>query len=250
MSANIYLTHLGIKTFNECKRCFKNKYINKIPSGKHGINKYIAFDISLHSTLAEFNKLYLADDKSLDSLISLLDKNWVSKGYDSNIEEQHFKQRAVTTLKSYYYNPLDIGIENLIVNKKLQKNLGSNLILRGKVDKFQELNGGLFELVDYKTGKYLPPTFHIKFNSHLAILLTLIYSSYGIYPDLVSYYYLMHNRKFTIEIDNNSIQFAKDYLDFITSQIEQEERYDCCKYPCSKIDCKYFNLCSKKFQNN
>lgn len=247
INKTIYLTHSSIETYNQCKRLFKNRYIDKINFANRDINKYLAFDISLHSTLSKFNKIYPYNNKSYKLLMNLLTESWISRGYLSNDEESQFKIRATKALEKFLNNPLDVGVENIIVDKMLQENLTSSLTLYAKVDKLHELEDKTIELVDYKTGSYLPPMQKFNCKTQIALLIALSYSNLGIYPDLISFYYLMYNKKITFKINNDFIDFSKSYLKFILDKIENEELYNCCKSPCLKINCKYYKLCSKEF---
>lgn len=172
------------------------------------INKYIAFDISLHKTLSQYNFLNLSDKNSLDTLLNLLLENWVNVGYESDLEERIFKNRAMIALANYYVNPLDKGTENLIIDKFVQYKSPENLILLGKVDKLHELSNGLYELIDYKSGKYLPPEDELFKTNKVPKIIYLTYQKFGVYPDLFSYYYLRHNKKFTLHI-------TEDYKNFL-----------------------------------
>jgi len=174
------------------------------------INKYISFDLSLHKTLSEFNQLALSDRSSLNVLLGILQDNWISFGYTSTSEEDIFKNRALISLINYYRNPLDKGCENLIIDKFINYKVPNNLSLSSKVDKLHELNNGLFEVIDYKSGLYLPPE-DTMFNSlkvHKTIY--VVYQKLGVYPDLFSYYYLRYNKKFTFKI-------TKEYAYFLDS---------------------------------
>ena len=176
------------------------------------INKYISFDLSLHKALSEFNQLILDEKASLNILLTLLLDNWINLGYACIYEEELFKNRALVALMNYYRNPLDKGYENLIVDKFITYKAPNNSDLTSKIDKLHELNNGLFEVVDYKSGLYLPPKENM-FNSlkvHKTIY--VVYQKLGVYPDLFSYYYLRYNKKFTFKITKEYTCFLQQVL--------------------------------------
>jgi hypothetical protein len=212
---------------------FKYKYINRIEPDRKEINKYIAFDMSIHNALAEYNKCLLHEKGSFIILQSMLDKHWVDKGYRSILEESEYKKRAINLLKKYYDNPLDMGLDTIAIDKMLKLTYDSNLNLMAKIDKLHEANGNIMELIDYKTGTVLPPTNKMLYNMQIPITLILIENKYGFYPNLFSYYYLSLNRKFTFQIDDVFVQATRDYLAGIINEISCEEEYEGCTSPCN-----------------
>lgn len=242
MKQNIYLTHNGIKTFNQCKMQFKNRYIDNLPLKKH-YNKHFSFDLSIHKTLAEFNKSSFSKDNELGFLLHHLNKHWISKGYSSKLEELEFKNKAIEVLTNYNTNPIDIGKETIVIDSLLHKSLADDLILNGRVDKLHLTDSNLYEVIDYKTGVSLSPKDSLSFNMQIATLTLLIYENLHIQLNLFSYYYLVPNRKFTISIAKEHLTSAKRDIALIASQIKKEKIYECCKYPCNNVTCDYFNNC-------
>lgn len=175
-------------------------------------NKYISFDLSLHNTLFHFNSLTSSNGVTLKKLHSLLSSNWINEGYSSFDEEMDYKLKAFTSLTSYYLNPLDKGYENILINKFISTTNSNSKFLTCKIDKFYELENGLLELVDYKSGKYLPPNSLMFSNYALYKTLYVVNEKLGSYPDIFSYYYLLYNRKFSINVTDNLKSFLKTYF--------------------------------------
>ncbi|MCY6482811.1 hypothetical protein OW763_00365 [Clostridium aestuarii] len=163
------------------------------------INKYLSFDISLHKTLYYINKHYSNTSLSYKSLIDILNDNWLSTGYQSNYEESLFKSFATTAMKKYSLNPLDRGCDIVLINKFITAKEGSKLKY-AKIDKLHFLSNDQLELIDYKSGKHLPPINKSFFTSKTLFTITSIKKKFGVYPDIFSLYYLRHGIKFSQEI--------------------------------------------------
>ncbi|KEH87950.1 hypothetical protein Z965_05130 [Clostridium novyi A str. BKT29909] len=164
------------------------------------INKYLSLDISLHKTLYDINKNYSNSILSYDSLLDILNINWLSTGYQSKHEESLFRSYATNAIKLYFLNPLDKGCDILLLDKFITFKEDSNLICC-KVDKLHFLSNDKLELIDYKTGKYIP-SIDKYFNSYKTFLTVYsIKKKLGVYPDIFSLYYLQHGLKFSTFIN-------------------------------------------------
>lgn len=172
-------------------------------------NRYFSFDQTIHAVLAEFNQISNPSQSSLQTLISLLKKNWINAGYDNAEEENYFKVRAYLMLTTYFNNPLDCGLESIIINKMLSKNISKNFVIFRRIDKLYERYDGNFEFIDYKTGKRIMHSKNFELDNQSVLSLALIKDKVGIYPDSISYYYLSYGRKFTHFITFKDIRFIE-----------------------------------------
>jgi len=166
------------------------------------VNKFFSFDSSIHTTLSDFNESFISNKitSSISDLYQLLEKNWVSEGYESLSEEKEFKYRAYRILTSYYYKPLDRGSKSFITNKNLSFRLNKKVLLFGRIDKVYERSDGCIEIVDYKSGQVINHSNNFNMSLKSASLILLVYFKLGICPDYLAYYYLSRNIKFSRRI--------------------------------------------------
>ncbi|MBE6069178.1 MAG: hypothetical protein E7211_16000 [Clostridium lundense] len=168
------------------------------------INKYLSFDISLHKTFYEINKKYPNTSLSFEILIDILDGNWISNGYQSKDEESLFRDYATNALKLYSLNPLDKGCDIVFLNKFISGNEDSQFRY-ARIDKLHFLSNGQLELIDYKSGKYIPPADKRFSPNKLLFTITSIKEKIGVYPDIFSLYYLRHGIKLSTYINFDTI---------------------------------------------
>ncbi|KGK84831.1 PD-(D/E)XK nuclease family protein [Clostridium sp. HMP27] len=176
-------------------------------------NKFLAFDKTIHQTMADFNMLSECERGQKKALLNLLRKNWITEGYESPVEEQKFRIRAHNVLATYFYSPLDIGADVFTVNRTLSEKVDKKIFLFSKIDKVYERFDGGIEVVDYKSGYLVKHMSNFPMDLKSAITLKLIYLKLGVYPDFISYYYLTYNRKFTRKISNEDIIDASILID-------------------------------------
>ncbi len=163
------------------------------------INKYLSFDISIHQTFYNINKYYCDTSLRFESLIDILEDNWLSKGYQSDREESLFRSYATYALKLYSLNPLDKGSDIVMLNKFISDNEDSEFKY-AKIDKLHFLSNDQLELIDYKSGKYIPPFHKSFYTNKILFTITSIKKKFGVYPDIFSFYYLRHGIKLSIKI--------------------------------------------------
>jgi hypothetical protein len=130
------------------------------------------------------------------------------QGLPDTDEENKFYLNGMIMLANYVINPQDVGIENLIINKSIYKNVNKFHTLGCKLDKVYETVDGLIEVIDYKSGKIIKhqDNFELDFISSTCIFLGQEWLN--LRPDSLSYYYLKYNKKFTKHLTSNDIQKA------------------------------------------
>lgn len=163
------------------------------------INKYLSFDISLHKTFYYINAYFPNTSLSYEKLICILRNNWLSEGYQSTDEESLFKSYATITMKTYSIIPLDKGSDIVLLNKFITDTEESKLKY-AKIDKLHFLSNGQLELIDYKSGQYVPPVNKLFSTDNTFFTTNSIKKKLGVYPDIFSFYYLRHGIKISLPI--------------------------------------------------
>lgn len=181
-------------------------------------NKYFAFDKTIHTTLAEYNKQRFRPEVNLLTLYQLLKDNWVSTGYESLDEEQDFYNRALKLLMNYARNPLDSSYDSLIINKALYSKINQRLALWSKIDRVYENSDNSIEIVDYKTGRVINHKQNFNLDLKTAVYVLLVHNNLNIFPNYVSYYYLSCNKKFTREFHYADLPKIYDFLSSFTQR--------------------------------
>jgi hypothetical protein len=169
-------------------------------------NKFLSLDQSIHLTMARFNSVQWNGESDIKHLIQMLELSWISDGYKSSSEESKFKIRAYKMLLGYFYNPLDVGKENIIINKVLKCKFSKRKMLFSKIDKIYRREDGNIEIIDYKSGLLVKHLDSFEINLSAAILIILVYHNLEVWPKFISYYYLSYNKKYTREITKTDIK--------------------------------------------
>lgn len=147
------LSFSRISQYLECPYKFFLAYIVGLP----GIPRsYFSFGKSVHSALEQFHKpKLLAYDSSLDSLLALYEKSWISEGFPDIETEIRCKDEGRSILIGYHNH---LGgelprVAEVEMNFKLEI---EGVTLTGFIDRIDLNNDGSVNLVDYKTSKSIP----------------------------------------------------------------------------------------------
>ena len=135
--------------FDICPLHYKAKVIFNIPTDATRIQ---TFGISLHKTLYNFYKQISEGNKSsLNLLLSILKKEWLSEGYASKKDEREKFSQAVKILGKFYKTEYNSSIKPLGLELPFSFVLKNGVKVFGKIDRIDKKGNGI-EIIDYKTG--------------------------------------------------------------------------------------------------
>lgn len=140
---NMYLT---------CPRQYRLVYVDKIRLKPHS---FFSLGTSVHEA---FEKFYTYDGimtkPSLRALLSMLKESWKSEGYEEDgVSEREYYKRAVDMLTSYYKSFV-AGVaykKAYRIEEYFELQVGEKALFTGFIDRIDELDGGKYEIIDYKT---------------------------------------------------------------------------------------------------
>ena len=216
MTKKLLLSNTSINTFYNHKDSYKKKYIEKV-GYQPKKSKNLSFGNSIHSSLNEFNLLN-EKEQTLKALERLLNKNWITEGYNSTEEMLNNFIRAKDILSIYFKDRKDFG-KTLLSEEMVYYNVNNVLTICGKIDKVFINNDGKIELLDYKTGTTNNLMIDINTDIQLPLYIVLIKHRLNIVPDIISYYYLTNNNKISLEITEDVINICLDRLKSIIADM-------------------------------
>ncbi|MBN2884562.1 UvrD-helicase domain-containing protein [Patescibacteria group bacterium] len=155
-----------LAAYDNCPLQYKFAFILKIPAPED--KPSLIFGRVMHNVFYDFLKPIISDsqaslfakDKSdknlltLKRLESLLDRHWVSDGYESSEQRDDYYNRAKLALKDYlaaFCPPTQTMPQILFLERKFNFKIGGET-LKGAIDRVDRVEGGV-EVIDYKTGR-------------------------------------------------------------------------------------------------
>ncbi len=169
-----YLSFSAIETFNTCQRKYYYNYLMKLPKKfwpwlTFGNFNHMVLE-KFHNYIMFFKKRGMSYDKK-----ALMKRAFYSSIRKSSRLANYGKQALMTKdqlaasklLLQKYYKKIETNEPNVLHTEKyFEIDLGDNIILRGYIDRIDQVSDKRFKIVDYKTSKEAYP---IDKNDQLAI---------------------------------------------------------------------------------
>ena len=212
------LSYSQIDAFQTCPLKYKFGYLYKLPSPPSAAT---TFGSSVHNTLNEFY-LHLKKDPgkfnrdaktSLQLLQEIYEKKWLPYGYDSPAHEKTRKTKGWEMLKKFHQtNSKPKWIIPAYLERNFSLKIGPALTIAGRIDRIDKLEGGTYEVIDYKTGK-LKDEKAVAKDLQLSIYALACQKIFKLPVSQLSFYFLEDNQKISTERTPETLkQTEKDLL--------------------------------------
>ncbi len=149
-----YLSYSQIETFRTCPLHYKLAYILKLPITP---SPALSFGSTMHTALRHaYEMVQQGKSVSKETLITLLEDNWLRDGYENKRYETEMKKRGEEYLSGYFEKEFSPKTKVLTLEQSFVIPLRSpDRFLRagGRIDRVDDLGGGRIEIIDYKTGR-------------------------------------------------------------------------------------------------
>ena len=159
------LSYSSINTYETCPAKYRFQYEERLPTAS---SPALTFGDVLHRALFRFHDRPVPVPPSLEELQGFLDDEWSDEGYRDPGEESLYRDHARQVLADYYREnagqfriPAALEFRFTIEVEGVQ--------LSGVIDRMDRIPGGGYEIIDYKTGRRLPPQARIDQDLQLSV---------------------------------------------------------------------------------
>jgi DNA helicase-2/ATP-dependent DNA helicase PcrA len=190
------LSATDIELYRTCPLKYKFARVFGIPQ-ETTINQ--RFGIVIHQVLERFHGQQAsgeADAGSLERLMALFAAAWRRSGFGESDDELQFRERAIEALRRYHARISASGASPRWVERKFDFRIGPHH-LRGRVDRVDQLPGGGYELIDYKTGDPKPER-ELEGDVQLAIYRLAAREAWRLEGAAGSYWYVLADEKVAV----------------------------------------------------
>jgi len=206
-----------ISTFLRCPYEYKYTYLER----KDGIRRCgvkIGLGISLHAALRDFYYIKNLENRTLNTLLKLLEKNWLSENFSSSQEELIWLKKGKEILTQYYLRN-DHTKTPSYIEQKFKAEIDS-LIFIGIIDRIDKIDDNHYEIIDYKLEDYLDNEID---NLQMSFYYLGCKHGLGIEAKRFTYYILETNEKKSISITPNRINEEINKIYSIISEIDSTD---------------------------
>ncbi|HXD60244.1 MAG TPA: ATP-dependent DNA helicase [Thermoleophilaceae bacterium] len=211
----LMLSASDIETYRLCPLKYKFARVFRIPQ-EPTINQ--RFGIVVHQVLERF---HTGGGGSLEDLMRLFEASWRRSGFGDSNDELQFRDKAVGALTRYWELDASRIAEPRWFERSFSFRLGPHL-LRGRVDRVDQLPDGRYELIDYKTGK--PKTAaELREDVQLSLYQMGARESWELETSAQSYYYVLDNEKVPVEHSEEELDRVRGTVATIAEGILAQE---------------------------
>ena len=230
----LMLSASDIETYRLCPLKYKFARVFRIPQ-EPTINQ--RFGIVVHQVLERF---HAGGGGSLDLLMNLFEASWRRSGFGDSNDDLQFREKAVAALTRYWELDQKRAGRPIWFERGFSFKLGPHLV-RGRVDRVDELPDGSFELIDYKTGRPKSED-DLREDIQLSLYQLAARESWEVEARAGSYYYVLDNEKVPVAHSDDELARVKATVEEIATGIlnqdfEPKPSYELCSFCDFRIIC-------------
>ncbi len=213
------LSYSALSAYERCPLSYRFQYVDGLEIEP---TPYLSFGKSLHSALEWLYGRATPEPPTLEGLLSYLDECWLGEGYASPEEERSFLDHGREVLTLFYYKNVEEFRLPVAVEERFELDKGG-FILSGVIDRVDRNPDGSYEIIDYKTSRRLPELRRLRGDLQLPIYQMACREIWGISPSKLSFYYLVHNQRFTTRpYDEEGLDRVMQRLEAAADAISQQ----------------------------
>jgi DNA helicase II / ATP-dependent DNA helicase PcrA len=188
----LLLSATDIETYRTCPLKYKFARVFRIPR-EPTLNQ--RFGILVHQVLERFHAGGTA--RTLPELLGLLEAGWRRGGFGDSDEERQLRAKATQALVRYHDRFREDEGAPVWFERSFQFRLGGH-VLRGRVDRVDQLPDGGYELIDYKTGRPKTAT-QLRDDVQLALYAVGAREDWRLEAARQAYYYVLDDEKVPVD---------------------------------------------------
>ncbi len=155
---SLRLSPTAVACFRQCPRQYKFRYVDRLGDQYGGPRPYFTMGNHVHDTLKEFLSAVPVEQRTLETMVNLLRKNWrrYRMGFRSQEDERRWAEKALKQV-SLFFAGQDVRIRPYLVEARFETEITPGLLLEARIDRVDLQADGTLHIVDYKTGN-IPET--------------------------------------------------------------------------------------------
>jgi DNA helicase-2/ATP-dependent DNA helicase PcrA len=206
----LVLSASDVDTYRACPLRYKFARVLRVPR-EPTLNQ--RFGIVVHQVLERYHQQGHSDD-TRGSMLGLLDATWRRGGFGDSAEERQLREKARNALLRYQARLTESGASGAPggtprwFERSFSFNLGPH-VLRGRVDRIDELADGGYELIDYKTGVPKRPD-QLRDDVQLALYSLAAREAWQLDATERTYYYVLDDVRVSLGRDANGSAWVEE----------------------------------------
>lgn len=212
----LQLSSSAIDAYERCPMKYMFQHLWSVRGGPHAA---MTFGNVMHTTIKEFvAELRKRGRVPLAEVMTIYEREWSSAGFPDDYQEQEYRQAGREQLgafhETYSASPADVVFQE----KAFELPLENQIVVTGRIDQINRIDGHAIEIVDYKTGK---PRDAKKANEDLQLSIYALAARevLELEPKRLVLYNLLSNEAVITSRDAKSLAAAKKRIGEVADQI-------------------------------
>jgi DNA helicase-2/ATP-dependent DNA helicase PcrA len=217
----VLLSASDIDTYRTCPLKYKFARVFRIPQEP---TLHQRFGILVHQVLERYHAsdpTHSSTHPSLPALLGLLEAGWRRGGFGDSEEERQLRGKASSALTRYHERFQSEAAKPVWFERQFTFKLGRH-VLRGRVDRVDQLPDGGYELIDYKTGRPKTPE-QLTDDVQLSLYAVGAREAWHLEASEQAYYYLLDDQKVAVPAgDGNRADWVCDVATEVAEGIQSQ----------------------------
>jgi DNA helicase II / ATP-dependent DNA helicase PcrA len=147
----LQLSSSAIDCYDRCPMRYMFQYVWSVRGGPHGM---ATFGNVMHRTIKEFVSEFGKCRKiPFEDVMTIYNREWSSLGYIDKYHEEEYRKAGRDQLEAFHRTYSAAPADVIYQEKNFELALENDVVVTGRMDQVNRIDGNAVEIVDYKTGK-------------------------------------------------------------------------------------------------
>jgi DNA helicase-2/ATP-dependent DNA helicase PcrA len=210
---------LSASAIDAYERCPMKYMFQRMWSVRGGPHAATTFGNVMHTTIKEFvAELRKRGRLTLEEVMTMYEREWSSAGFPDDYQEQEYRKAGREQLEAFYKTYSAEPANVMYQEKAFELPLDHDVIVTGRIDQINRIDGDTVEIVDFKTGKPRDAKAADK-DLQLSIYALAAREVLELEPKRLLLYNLMSNEAVATARDAKALDAAKKKIGEVADQI-------------------------------
>jgi len=147
----LQLSSSAIDCYDRCPMRYMFQYVWSVRGGPHAM---ATFGNIMHRTIKEFvHEVSKRRKISFEDVLTIYNREWSGAGYIDRYHEEEYRKAGRDQLEAFHRTYSAAPADVIYQEKNFELALEDDVVVTGRMDQVNRIDGNAVEIIDYKTGK-------------------------------------------------------------------------------------------------
>jgi DNA helicase-2/ATP-dependent DNA helicase PcrA len=216
----LQLSASAINDYSECPMKYQFRYAWGVRGGPH---PQMTFGVVMHTTIKEFaERMRETKRVPLEDVLTIYEREWFSAGFADDYHEQEYRKEGRRQLEEFHKKYCEAPANVMFLEKPFELPLENDVLITGRMDQVNRIEGKRVEIIDYKTGRPKDPK-KAALDFQLSVYALAAKEVMELEPERLLLYNLMTNEAVVTTRDAKALAMTKTTIADVAAQIRARE---------------------------